>query len=190
MAIACELCGASVAQWRNMPGHYRRTHPDVVLPLAIAQFGLKGGQRLLPGRKVRRALPQSGYGSVRSQRVPARLPGRSPQRALPQPAYGPQPPSLCIPRGLVDSSEAQGFSVLLPGTFAYAAVPSAKSIAPVGEEAACLPDRIPLLIFAVGLALFCVVFFCMWQPSNRSEPSTRSESIGSAWISSYQPEGQ
>lgn len=42
-----------------MPGHYRRAHPDVVLPEAVARFGLQRSPRpRLPGRKTQRALPQ------------------------------------------------------------------------------------------------------------------------------------
>lgn len=62
MAIACEICSAPVARWKNMPGHYRRAHPDVLLPEAIARFGLKHSPRpRLRGREAQRALPEPGY---------------------------------------------------------------------------------------------------------------------------------
>jgi len=127
-----------------MPGHYRRAHPDVLLPEAIARFGLKHSPRL-------------------------RLRGRETQRALPQPGHSARPR---IQRGL--SSEARYVASLPGAVDAPfvsilddspAPVQPVSDVAPVAEKA-LFPGWVKWLVLAVGVVLFCVL-----QPSARSEAS-------------------
>lgn len=161
MAVACTLCGTSVARWRNMPGHYRRAHPDVLLPEAIARFGLKHSPR-------------------------PRLPGRETQRALPEPGYRARPR---IQRGFV-GSEAR-YVASLPGAVegrfvsilddsapsaAVKVAPSA-SVALV-EKKAAFGGWVPWVMLAVGVAIFFAL-----------QPSVKSEARDTQLVSGYQPEG-
>jgi len=144
MAVPCSICGTHVAKWENMPGHYRRAHPDVLLPEAIARFGLQRSTR-------------------------PRLPGHGTQRALPQPGYRARPR---IQRDL--NSEGRYVASLpgaVEGRFVSildgdpAPVQSASNVAPV-EKKAAPPNWLPWMMLAAGVMLFCVL-----QPSTQSEVS-------------------
>lgn len=164
MAVNCELCDAPVARWRNMPGHYRRAHPDVVLPPVIARFGLQCSPRPRPR---------------------PRLTGQKTQRALPAPGYRVQPRIQRV-RGL--SSEGR-YVASLPGAVeglfvsildndVPAPVQSAASdIAPVETKTDSF-NWIPWVLLAV------VGFFFALAPDSGS-----GEHADSDLISSYTPEG-
>jgi len=145
MAVPCEICGSPVARWQNMPGHYRRAHPDVLLPEAIARFGLKHSPRLrLRGRETQRALPEPGY------------------RARPRIQSGLSSEARYV-ASLPGAVDAPFVSILEDS---IAPLQAASSVAPVEERAADFRNWIPWLLLAAGVVLFCVL-----QPSTRSEAS-------------------
>jgi len=144
VAVPCEICGSPVARWQNMPGHYRRAHPDVLLPEAIARFGLKHSPRpRLRGRETQRALPEPGY------RARPRI-----QRGLTSEAR-----YVASLPGAVDAPFVSILDSPAP------VVQSVSGSAPV-EKKAAFRDWIPWLMLAAGVVLFCVL-----QPSAKSEVS-------------------
>lgn len=162
MAVNCELCDAPVARWQNMPGHYRRAHPDVVLPPAIAGFGLKSSARpRLTGRKTQRALPSPGYrAQPRIQRVRGLSSDGRYVASLPGAVEGPF------------------VSILDAAQDAPAPVEStASDIAPVEEKAKSI-NWIPWVLLAVVGFLFAL-----------APDSGSGEHADSSLVSSYQPEG-
>lgn len=159
MAVNCELCDAPVARWQNMPGHYRRAHPDVVLPEAIARFGLQRSPRpRLTGRKTQRALPAPGY------RVQPRI-----RRGL-----------SCEGRyiaSLPGAVEGRPFVSILDNDAPAPVQSAASDIAPVEEKTNSF-NWIPWVLLAV------VGFWFVLAPDSDS-----GERADSDLISSYQPEG-
>ena len=134
MAVACTICGTPVARWQNMPGHYRRAHPDVLLPEAIARFGLKRISRpTLPGRETQRALPQPGY------RVQPRI-----QRSL----AGSEGRYVASLPGAVEGQ----FVSILDDSVPSATVAPSVSIAPV-EKKTTFGGWVPWVL-AAGVVLF------------------------------------
>ena len=160
MAVNCELCDALVARWRNMPGHYRRAHPDVVLPPAIARFGLQRSPRpRLTGRKTLRALPSPGYSAQpRIQRVRGLSSEGRYVASLPGAVEGP-------------------FVSILDNDAPAPVQSAASDIAPVETKTNSF-NWIPWVLLAV------VGFFFALAPDSGS-----GERADSGLISSYQPEG-
>jgi len=170
MAITCEICSAPVARWQNMPGHYRRAHPDVLLPEAIARFGLKHSPRpRLRGQQTQRALPQPG------QRVQSRIS----QRVLPRPSY----------RALPRSSQPDGrYVASLPvdeGRFRSILddepLPVKQVVASEVEKKSPFSGWFPWVL--AGVVLFLIL-------GGSVEIGSSDEAQGnSRLVSSYQPEG-
>jgi len=187
MAVDCEICGSPVARWQNMPGHYRRAHPDVVLPDAIARFGLQHSPRRLRGRETQRALPQPGH---RDQPRPAQraLP-RPGQRDLPQPGYRARPR---IQRGLV-GSEAR-YVASLPGASERHfrsildddPVPVKPSVAAPVEKKVAFGGWLPWVLVA-GVALFLILGGL--DEIGSSEGARSNVQGNKRLVSNYQPEG-
>lgn len=164
VAIACEICSAPVARWQNMPGHYRRAHPDVLLPEAIARFGLQRSARpRLSGAAGadQRALPYSG------------------QRALPRPGQRVQPR---IQSGLGSDGR---YVAALPGAVDGFVSVLEDDPVPVQSEGVAAPvARKPNASdWTLWAMVAGVIVFFLLQPEGKS-------STGDAqMISGYQPEG-
>ena len=171
MSLACGICGALVARWQNMPGHYRRAHPEALdsLPEAIARHVPQRSTRLrLPaGPPQPRALPQrAGHPSLR--------PASGRVRAL---AAKPRDPHVASP-----AEQSNIFPNRTPKGFWPPAVEPVSSAARPAK-----PKPISWVPWA--LAAGVVLFLILGGSVEIGAGSARSGAGASRWVSGFRPEG-
>jgi len=172
VAIPCEICGAPVARWQNMPGHYRRAHPDeaALLPAAIARYGLRR-PRLSAGPPQPRALPQrAGHRAAPSPRLAG---GRV--RAL---AAEPRDPRVASP-----AEQSNIFPNRTPKGFWPPVVEPASGAAQLAAKPKPF-NWVPWAL-AAGVALFLI----LGGSVEIEAASARSGAGASRWVSDFRPEG-